>query len=167
MARLIVAKSAGFCFGVERSVRMAGEALREGRCYCLGELIHNADAVAALEKDGLRTVERVEDVPEGERVLIRSHGEGDRVYEALRERSAHIIDATCPRVAAIHKIVRRASGEGRFVLIVGNASHPEVMGIRGCCERSAVVRNLLELQALCNAEPWICTSPLTVVFQTT
>ena len=167
MTELIVAKSAGFCFGVERSVRMAAEALESGSCYCLGELIHNRDAVEGLERDGLITIESPGELPVGERVLIRSHGEGDETYRRLQERQAQIIDATCPRVAAIHRIVCRASDEGRHVLIIGNASHPEVMGIRDCCGASDVVRNLEETESLLEKHPEICANPLTVVFQTT
>ncbi len=167
MKSLIVAESAGFCFGVERSIRMAREALEAGECYCLGELIHNDDVVKLLGEKGLHTLESPEELPEGQRVVIRSHGVAESVYTELEKRNARILDATCPRVAAIHRIVRRASEEGRTVLIVGTASHPEVMGIRGWCERSFVVKNLEELEALCQNEPSICTEPLTIVFQTT
>ena len=73
-AKYILARSAGFCFGVERSIRMAEEALDSGACRCLGELIHNRDAVASLEKKGLSVIEKVSELPEGERVIIRAHG---------------------------------------------------------------------------------------------
>ena len=167
MKSVIVAESAGFCFGVERSIRMAEEALQTGPCYSLGELIHNEDVVNALSEKGLRVVETPEELPEGARVVIRSHGIGERVYAALEKKNARIIDATCPRVAAIHRIVRRAADEGQSVLIVGTASHPEVLGIRGWCERSFVVKAYAELEELLKNEPALCAEPLTVVFQTT
>ena len=167
MKSVLLAESAGFCFGVERSIRMAEEALETGECFCLGELIHNDDVVRELEKKGLRTVESVEELPEGARVVIRSHGIGESVYAALTQKNAQIIDATCPRVAAIHRIVRKAADEGRSVLIVGTASHPEVLGIRGWCERCFVVKNYAELELLFKKEPSLCAEPLSVVFQTT
>lgn len=83
-AKYILARSAGFCFGVERSIRMAEEALDSGACRCLGELIHNRDAVASLEKKGLSVIEKVSELPEGERVIIRAHGVSRAVYTELK-----------------------------------------------------------------------------------
>ena len=108
-AKYILARSAGFCFGVERSIRMAEEALDSGACRCLGELIHNRDAVTALEKKGLSVIEKVSELPEGERVIIRAHGVSRAVYDELKNRRAGVIDATCPLVERIHKIVREES----------------------------------------------------------
>ena len=79
-AKYILARSAGFCFGVERSIRMAEEALDSGACRCLGELIHNRDAVALLEKKGLSVIENASELAEGERVIIRAHGVSRAVY---------------------------------------------------------------------------------------
>lgn len=112
-AKYILARSAGFCFGVERSIRMAKEALASGACRCLGELIHNRDAVTALEKKGLSVIEKVSELPEGERVIIRAHGVSRAVYDELKNRRARVIDATCPLVERIHKIVREESEKGR------------------------------------------------------
>ena len=79
MAKVILAPSAGYCFGVERSVRIAREALDEGPCYCLGELIHNKDTVEELEQAGMRVIETADELPAGERVVIRAHGSGKAV----------------------------------------------------------------------------------------
>ena len=167
MKSVLLAESAGFCFGVERSIRMAEEALTTGECCSLGELIHNDDVVSELSLRGLRVAETVDELSENARVVIRSHGIGESVYAALEKKNARIIDATCPRVAAIHRIVHKASEEGQTVLIVGTADHPEVQGIRGWCEKSFVIRNYAELELLIINHPELCAEPLTVVFQTT
>ena len=167
MKSVLLAESAGFCFGVERSIRMAEEALTAGECYCLGELIHNDDVVKELSERGLHCVDSADELPNNARVVIRSHGVGESVYGQLAEKNAKIIDATCPRVAAIHRIVKKASEEGRSVLVVGTATHPEVLGIRGWCRRSYVVKDYAELEQLCRDQPFLCAEPLTAVFQTT
>ena len=167
MAKYILARSAGFCFGVERSIRTATAALEDGPCYCLGELIHNRDAVEELEKAGLRVVDEPEELPAGERVVIRAHGIGESVYRSLEERGARVLDATCPLVLRIHKIVRTADQNGRQVVVIGDEKHPEVRGICGWC-RNAVV--LPDADAM---ERWLEDGgagpgkPLSVVFQTT
>ena len=119
MSELRIARSAGYCFGVERSVKIAEKALDEGGCSCLGELIHNRDAVAALEERGLRTVMSPAEVRAGERVVIRSHGVTKAAQELLEEKGVRIVDATCPFVKRIHGIVSRACEEGKLPVIIG------------------------------------------------
>ena len=166
-AKYILARSAGFCFGVERSIRMAEEALDSGACRCLGELIHNRDAVTALEKKGLSVIEKVSELPEGERVIIRAHGVSRAVYDELKNRRAGVIDATCPLVERIHKIVREESEKGRQIVVIGDAEHPEIRGICGWCTGAVVLPDAAAL------DEWLSTSvempekPLSVVFQTT
>ena len=138
-AKYILARSAGFCFGVERSIRMAEEALDSGACRCLGELIHNRDAVALLEKKGLSVIENASELAEGERVIIRAHGVSRAVYGELENCHAEVIDATCPLVERIHKIVREESGAGRQVVVIGDAGHPEIQGICGWCTGAVVL----------------------------
>ena len=145
MKELRVAKSAGFCFGVQRSVEMAESLLAEGSCASLGQLIHNADVVNALQKKGMRVIASPEEVQPGERVLVRAHGAAERIYDELREAEAVVTDATCPKVKAIHTIVRRAREEGRFVIIIGMRQHPEVEAICGWCGEHAVFENAEEL----------------------
>ena len=129
-AKYILARSAGFCFGVERSIRMAEEALNSGACRCLGELIHNRDAVSSLEKKGLSVIEKVSELPEGERVIIRAHGVSRAVYTELKNRRAGVIDATCPLVERIHKIVREESEKGRQIVVIGDAGRM-ALDVRG------------------------------------
>ncbi|MBQ3276037.1 MAG: bifunctional 4-hydroxy-3-methylbut-2-enyl diphosphate reductase/30S ribosomal protein S1 [Oscillospiraceae bacterium] len=167
MGKYILARSAGFCFGVERSMKMAQSALEEGPCYCLGELIHNRDAVSELEQAGLRTIEDPAELPEGERVLIRAHGIGESVYADLEKRSARVIDATCPLVRRIHRIVRKASSEGRQVVVIGDSDHPEIRGICGWCRNAVVLPDAAAFEKWLVDHPESEEKPISVVFQTT
>lgn len=135
-----VAQSAGFCFGVDRAVKMVYAALERGeRVATLGPIIHNSDVVNDLLSKGARIIEDVSELLPGETVVIRSHGVGRAVYEAIARRGNPLLDATCPFVSRIHKIVAEQSAAGRFVLIAGNASHPEVQGIVGHCDENCFV----------------------------
>jgi 4-hydroxy-3-methylbut-2-enyl diphosphate reductase len=167
MSRIVMAESAGFCFGVSRSVTIAEEQLTSGRCWCLGQLIHNGDVMSALEKKGLVVIDTPEELPAGERVLIRAHGAGEADYQALAARGGRIVDATCPNVAHIHSIVRKAAQSGRQAVIIGDARHPEVAAIRGWCPTALVFSGAEELAAWFEADPANRTLPLTVVAQTT
>jgi len=162
-----LAKSAGFCEGVSRAVKMTEAALSDGPLYSLGELIHNKEAVERLASMGLRVARDVSDVPDGARVVIRSHGVSRDVIEALRQKGCDILDATCPRVSRIHKIVARAGEEGRRVIVAGEPSHPEVQGICGWCEGAIVAPDAESMAQMLNMENIVSETPLTVVFQTT
>ena len=163
-----VAKSAGFCFGVDRAVSLTEQALeRYGACWSLGELIHNRDAVARQEAKGLRTARRAEDVPAGAPVVIRSHGISRAERDILEGKGCVIVDATCPKVSRIHRIVERAGREGRQVVVFGEPDHPEVQGICGWCDGAAVVRSADELRRWMEERSFTPDSPVTVVFQTT
>ena len=168
MRKLIVAESAGFCFGVKRSVEMAEKLMEEsGNCASCGELIHNEDVVNRLREKGMRVISGADEAQEGERVLIRAHGVAKSVYEALEARGAVITDATCPKVKAIHKIVSKASSEGRFVVIIGMKNHPEVEAICGWCNEHIVVENGEELLLWLEKNPEFWEKPITAVVQTT
>ena len=162
-----VAKSAGFCFGVSRSVELAEKLLKDGPCKSLGPLIHNDDVVGKLAEMGLSVVESPEQVGPGDRVLIRSHGVSKAVEDALRAAGAEVNDATCPNVSRIHRIVSEASARGRQVLVIGTRDHPEVRAICGRCEAPVVVVDAEELEAWLNQNVENCTKELTVVVQTT
>ena len=148
MEKIIVAKSAGFCFGVKRSVEMAEELLQEGRAFCLGQLIHNDDVVGELKKRGLTVIGSPDELPDGERVMIRAHGVSKRIYEELEAKNAVITDATCPKVRKIHDIVSEASRNGRFVIAVGMKGHPEVEAICGWCDDHALCENRGDIEHL-------------------
>ncbi|MBR1481638.1 MAG: bifunctional 4-hydroxy-3-methylbut-2-enyl diphosphate reductase/30S ribosomal protein S1 [Ruminococcus sp.] len=134
------ADSAGFCFGVNRAVSMVNDLLKEGKRVCtLGPIIHNMEVVRELEAKGCRPVERIEDVRDDEILVIRSHGVPQSVITALEERRIPYMDATCPFVKKIHRIV--ADTDDATVLIAGNASHPEVQGIIGHCKTTCYTFN--------------------------
>ena len=167
MKELRVAKSAGFCFGVSRSVKMAETMLQDGPCASFGMLIHNEDEIRRLTKSGLRTVECVEEVKPQERVLIRAHGVPPETLAALQAKGAVVQDATCPKVMHIHRIVEQAGREGRFVIIIGMKKHPEVDAIRARCAECAVLETAEETEAWIENHPELWDRPITVVVQTT
>ena len=166
--RLELARSAGFCYGVRRAVQMAEMAAEEGRpCVMLGPIIHNRDVIAYLESIGVGLVDTPEEVPPGTAVLIRSHGEGRPVHEALARLGRPVIDATCPNVSRIHQIVSRAEEGGRQVLIIGTRTHPEVAAIAGWCRRPVVLEGVAELSNWLETAPERRGLPLPMVSQTT
>ena len=168
MREVRVAKSAGFCFGVQRSVEMAEKLIAEnGHCASLGQLIHNEDVVRALEAKGMRVIDSVGEIRPNEQVIIRAHGVSRQMCCALEKAGAHVIDATCPKVKAIHTIVSRAEEEGRFVIIIGMRQHPEVEAICGWCGDHAVFENAEELDHWLEINENFWKKPITVVVQTT
>ena len=130
--KILKAKTAGFCFGVDRAVKLTYQLAEEGhKVATLGPLIHNPQCVADLESKGVVTAAGLEDVPDGYEVVIRSHGVGADVYSVIAEKGLVLHDATCPFVAKIHRIAKRASDEGKTLLVAGDKTHPEVQGIVG------------------------------------
>ena len=173
--QVIVAKTAGFCFGVERAVNEVYEQLRlksagqaPGPIYTYGPIIHNEEVVRDLEEQGVRvlnTPQELKNLPRGEgTVIIRSHGVSKDIYELLKERGVRIVDATCPFVKKIHRIVEEHSGAGETVVIIGNPNHPEVEGIRGWGDGNTIVlENSEQLEKLSIPEG----KKLCIVSQTT
>ena len=165
---LVLAKSAGFCYGVKRAVELAQNTAEEGTpCVMLGSIIHNQDVVRHLADRGLYSVETPEQVPDGGRVIIRSHGESRAVHEGLEARGVKILDATCPNVTHIHKLVAEAESKGRTPVIIGTPNHPEVVAIAGWCENGVVLSGVEELTNWLEEEPARREIPLTFVSQTT
>ncbi|MCH5212313.1 MAG: bifunctional 4-hydroxy-3-methylbut-2-enyl diphosphate reductase/30S ribosomal protein S1 [Oscillospiraceae bacterium] len=133
-----VAKTAGFCFGVKRAVLGVYNAIDEGRKIAtLGDIIHNRQVTDDLEAKGVYAYERVEDIPQDHEIVIRAHGVGKDVYEKIKDRP--YTDLTCPFVEKIHKIVEKYHEEGYKIVIVGDETHPEVIGINGWCDYKAVI----------------------------
>ncbi len=133
-----VAKSAGFCFGVNRAIQHAYDNIGRGSIYSYGPIIHNKEVTADLESKGVKIIDSFEGIEEGT-VIIRSHGVGKQVYDELERRGLSILDGTCPFVKKIHNIVKDAHNDGRGIIIIGDPDHPEVMGINGWCDRSAFI----------------------------
>ena len=167
--KLTVAKTAGFCFGVNRAVELVYSLLEQGKRVCtLGPIIHNPQLVAELADRGVTIVSSPEEAPAGSVLVIRSHGVPKSVLERARALPIECADATCPFVSKIHRIVEGASEEGRTVLIAGDARHPEVQGIRGHCKgESFVFENARALAELPQNYPDIPNKSVCVVAQTT
>ena len=168
MREVILAKSAGFCFGVRRAVELAQQVAQSGQPYVmLGPVIHNDHVIADLEARGVRCVASLEEVPPGCGVIIRSHGEGKAVYDRLAAMGCPVADATCVKVAHIHEIVKDASDRGRQVIIIGAPEHPEVKAIAGWCIGAKIFRNVAELTEFLEIWNENSQKPVTLVSQTT
>ena len=168
MREVILAKSAGFCYGVQRAVDLAQKTAEEsGGCWMLGDLIHNSFVVEDLARRGVRKTADPEMLQAGDTVVIRSHGELKSVLDGLEERGVSCVNATCPNVLRIQKLVAEAEAEGRQPVIIGEAHHPEVIGIASWC------RNPLVFEGPDAAQEWLEKTensrevPITVVAQTT
>lgn len=146
-----VAKSAGFCFGVKRAVDLVYEqAKKDGPLYTYGPIIHNEEVVKDLEKRGVRVIgspEEMQDLEKG-RVIIRSHGVGKAVQEQIEAAGFEVLDATCPFVKKIHRIVAEHSAAGEHIIIIGSPEHPEVEGICGWCDpkHTTVIESVRDAQ---------------------
>ena len=135
-----IAKEAGFCFGVKRAMKMAWDELElNSDIYALGPLIHNRQAVQKYEDKGLITVDTIDSIPNNESVIIRSHGVSKDIYDRANFSNLNIIDTTCPFVKKIHNIVKEFYEEGFKIIIIGDKNHPEIIGINGWCEKSALI----------------------------
>ena len=138
---ILLAKSAGFCFGVQRAVDTAYEHADEENVYTYGQIIHNEEVVGDLKKHGIKVIENDDELGllRNSKVIIRSHGAEKRVYDILKKNNNEIIDATCPFVKKIHNIVMDECEKGHTIVIVGDRKHPEVKGIMGWCTSTPVV----------------------------
>lgn len=168
MRKITLAKTAGFCFGVDRAVNMVYSLSEKQRVCTLGPIIHNNEMVRELEQKGVIIANTPKEVPSGYTVVIRSHGVPQSVYDEIHSLNLNYSDATCPFVSKIHKTVAKAGRENSVVLIIGDKNHPEVKGIEGhCCGEFFAVKNHIEAEKLIETTPRLKTNPLTVVAQTT
>ncbi len=162
--KVILARSAGFCFGVKRAVNMALEHAGEKRTFTLGPIIHNKEVTDLLCSKGIGIADDISALEEGDTVIIRSHGVAGEVMDMLYSKGVNVVDATCPFVKKIHRYVEEMSSNGREVIIVGDGDHPEVKGIRGWCRSSSyVVSTEDDIEAL----PIDKNTPVAIVAQTT
>lgn len=161
---VILAKTAGFCFGVKRAVDTVYKEAGKKNVYTYGPIIHNSEVVNDLKKKGVKVInsrEELEALEEGT-VIIRSHGVAREIYDLIHEKGLELVDATCPFVRKIHKIVEKAGNDGDQVIIVGSEQHPEVQGIKGWCTG--------EVHIISDAEQFEgidLNKPTTLVSQTT
>lgn len=141
-----IAKNAGFCFGVKRAMKMAWDEVEknDSGIYALGPLIHNKQAVAKYEEKGLKTVNEIDTIPNHENMIIRSHGVHENIYKEAKDKKLKIVDTTCPFVKKIHTVVSEYHNKGYEIIVIGDMKHPEVIGINGWCENSAIIIKTLE-----------------------
>ena len=163
-----VAKSAGFCFGVKRAVDTVYREIESGEkpVYTFGPIIHNEQVVEDLENRGVQVIHSEDELEglSGGTVVIRSHGVSRDVCEKIEARGMKIVDATCPFVKKIHRIVDEEGRKGRHVVIIGSADHPEVQGIMGWASGPVTVMHTAE-----EAESFVPENgkPISIVAQTT
>lgn len=169
MSKVTVAESAGFCFGVDRAVKMVYSELEKNtKVATLGPIIHNQDVVNDMKAKGARIINSVDELEADETVVIRSHGVGREIYDQIAAKGNRMLDATCPFVSRIHKIVAEKTKQGYFVLIAGDASHPEVQGIVGHCDENCLVfKDDFELKDFFEKKYKNLEKKLAIVAQTT
>lgn len=163
------AKTAGFCFGVNRAVKILNKIVEEGRSVCtLGPIIHNPIVIEDLESKGVKIIDSPSHTPEGFEVVIRAHGVTKQVISEMDENNIRYTDATCPYVLKIHKIIKENSRVDNIVLIAGDENHPEVCGFRSHCKgKSFVFKNSDELEEILKNDRFIADGEIILVAQTT
>ena len=162
-----LAKNAGFCFGVKRAVGTVYEEVKNNqKVYTYGSIIHNEEVVKDLNQKGvevLHNIEELNNITEGT-IIIRSHGVSKEIYDIIKNKGLKLVDATCPYVLKIHKVVQKQLEEGREIIVIGNKDHPEVQGIKGWCNNKAtVIENTNEANAYNTSK----SGKLCIVSQTT
>lgn len=137
--KVYIGKTSGFCPGVKNAVDKAKDVTDEKKkIYCLGEIVHNKQVVKDLENNGMITIDNIEEVPDGEKVIFRAHGEAKKIYEKAKEKNLQIIDTTCGKVKAIHTKVEREK-ENSFIIVIGKQNHPETIGTKGFAGENSFV----------------------------
>ena len=147
--KILVAKDAGYCFGVRDAVNLAkksGDDFQE--VYMLGEIVHNEKVVEDLNKKGAKVVASLDDIPEDKPVLFRAHGTKPEVWKEAQKKKLNIIDATCPLVTEIHEEIKMLESENRKTIIIGDHGHDEVVGIAAQVKKPIIISNIEEAKAL-------------------
>ena len=147
--KIILAKDAGYCFGVRDAVNSAYEMSKKyGEVYMLGDIVHNESVVSDLEKEGVKVVEKLDQIPKNKPVLFRAHGTAKEVWKKAEDKKMNIIDATCPLVHEIHHEVKALHEEGRKIIIIGDHGHDEVIGIASQIPDPIIVATVEEAEEL-------------------
>lgn len=147
---VIIGKTAGFCYGVERAVNGAKEEIENNKnIYCLGEIVHNQNVVEDLRKKGIKFIESIEEAKG--KTIIRAHGISKKVYEKAKKMNIDIKDLTCPSVLRIHKIVEEYAQKGYYIILTGKENHPEIIGIESYCgDKYEIINDEEELEKVIN-----------------
>ena len=147
--KILLAKDAGYCFGVRDAVSLAYEtAEKEGEVFMLGDIVHNENVVEELEEAGVKVVDSLDKVPDNKPILFRAHGTVPDVWKESKMREMEVVDATCPLVTEIHEEVKKLHSENRKIIIIGDHGHDEVNGIKEQVENAIVVANPEEAMQL-------------------
>ena len=147
--KIILAKDAGYCFGVRDAVNSAYEMSKKyGEVYMLGDIVHNESVVNDLEKEGVKVVEKLDQIPKDKPVLFRAHGTAKEIWKKAEDKKMNIIDATCPLVHEIHHEVKALHKEGRKIIIIGDHGHDEVIGIASQIPDPVIVSSVKEAESL-------------------
>ena len=165
--KVILAETAGFCYGVERAVKLAQETAKARGGAMLGSIVHNAGVVRGIEDLGMRLITSPEQAMAGETVLIRAHGERRETLEQLQDRGAEVVSAVCPHVERIRTLARKAEDEGRRVVLIGERNHPEVQGIVSWCSDPLIFENPQEIAEYGENHQEFADLPLVLLAQTT
>tara|TARA_B100001250_G_scaffold77054_1_gene63144 strand:+ start:1217 stop:2098 length:882 start_codon:yes stop_codon:yes gene_type:complete len=147
--KIVLAKSSGYCFGVRDAVNAAYDVSKKhGEVYMLGDIVHNENVVKDLEKEGVKVVENLGEIPKDKPVLFRAHGTSKEVWKEAEDKKMNIIDATCPLVHDIHREVKELHAEGRKIIIIGDHGHDEVVGIASQVDNAIIISSIEEAEKL-------------------
>ena len=147
--KIVIAKDAGYCFGVRDAVDLAYDiANAEGNVFMLGDIVHNEKVVADLNNAGSKVVDNLNKIPNGSSVLFRAHGTKSDIWEKAKQKNINIVDATCPLVHEIHNEVKKISKDGRQIIVIGDHNHDEVVAIADQVKDTIVIANKEEALAL-------------------
>ncbi|RBP45600.1 bifunctional 4-hydroxy-3-methylbut-2-enyl diphosphate reductase/30S ribosomal protein S1 [Garciella nitratireducens] len=163
--KIFVAKNAGYCFGVQKAIETAEKSINQypKPIYTLGPIIHNNQVIKGLENQGVYAIDKVNKVQQGT-IIIRSHGVEPKIYEQIKKRGLKIIDATCPYVKNIQNKVQKYYQKGYQIIIVGNKRHPEVIGVNGWCDNTAIILDSIkEAENISNYQRVCIVSQTTII----
>ena len=147
--KILLAKDAGYCFGVRDAVNLAYDTAKDhGEVYMLGTIVHNEKVVEDLSKSGTKVVDELVEVPSDKPILFRAHGTAPNVWDKANKKKLDIIDATCPLVTEIHDEIKKLEAEGRRTIIIGDHGHDEVVGIAAQVKDPIILANVKEAEAL-------------------
>ena len=147
--KILLAKDAGYCFGVRDAVNLAYDTAKDhGEVYMLGTIVHNEKVVEDLSKSGTKVVDELVEVPPDKPILFRAHGTAPNIWDKANQKKMNIIDATCPLVTEIHDEIKKLEAEGRRTIIIGDHGHDEVVGIAAQVKNPIILANVKEAKAL-------------------
>ena len=147
--KILIAKDAGYCFGVRDAVNLAYDTASEkGDVYMLGTIVHNERVIENLDKAGAKVVEKIDQVPDGKTLLFRAHGTSPELWKEAKKKNINLVDGTCPLVTEIHHEIRALEKEGRKAIIIGDHGHDEVVAIAAQVEKPIIISNIDEAKKM-------------------